>query len=229
MSHPDGEEAVLTEAAGATKTQRRPQNKRRTTASGSGAPWARAQSEREGEGAQLSAQLSGEGRVSVGRVQKRLGRMPVWPENERSWARPQRRARVVRGGTVLTSEAHRSERVGERMGFCTDERGSQISKRGHARVEEFGADKSVPLGSEREERRRGLAPIGGDHLSEEGGRVGGGLRWAELGWLGRNGGFLFPGISDCFSIYFSLGFSNQIQIKCKFKPFQTCASNKRIN
>jgi hypothetical protein len=42
-------------------------------------PWARAQSERVGEGARLRAQLSGGGRVSEGGVQKRLGRMGAWP------------------------------------------------------------------------------------------------------------------------------------------------------
>jgi hypothetical protein len=41
--------------------------------SGGGAPWARAQGEREGEGARLSAQLSGEGRVSVGGSRKGSG------------------------------------------------------------------------------------------------------------------------------------------------------------
>jgi hypothetical protein len=38
-----------------------------------GAPWARSQSEGEGNGARLSAQLSGE--KSVGELQKRLGRV----------------------------------------------------------------------------------------------------------------------------------------------------------
>jgi hypothetical protein len=36
-----GEEAELTEATGATETQQRPQNERRTTVSGGEAPWAR--------------------------------------------------------------------------------------------------------------------------------------------------------------------------------------------
>jgi hypothetical protein len=30
--------------------------------------------------------------------------------------------------------------------------------------------------------------------------------------------FYFPRISNDFSILFSLGFSNRIQVKCKFKP-----------
>jgi hypothetical protein len=37
--------------------------------------WARSQSEGEGGGARLNAQLSGERRVSVGGLQKRLGRV----------------------------------------------------------------------------------------------------------------------------------------------------------
>jgi hypothetical protein len=41
----------------------------------------RAEREREGEGARLQAQLSGGGRVSVGGLQKRLGRMGAWLEN----------------------------------------------------------------------------------------------------------------------------------------------------
>jgi hypothetical protein len=43
--------------------------------SSGGAPWSRSQSEREGDGARLSAQLSREKRVSVGGLQKRLGRV----------------------------------------------------------------------------------------------------------------------------------------------------------
>jgi hypothetical protein len=45
-------------------------NERRTMVSGGGASWARSQSEREGKGARLSAQLSREGRVSVGGLEK---------------------------------------------------------------------------------------------------------------------------------------------------------------
>jgi hypothetical protein len=48
-SHVAGKEAELTEATGAAETQRRPQNGRWTTMSFT----ARAQSEREGEGARL--------------------------------------------------------------------------------------------------------------------------------------------------------------------------------
>jgi hypothetical protein len=71
MSHVAGEEVELTEATSAVETQWRRQNGRRTTASFT----ARAQSEREGEGARLGAQLSEGGRVWVGGLQKRLGRV----------------------------------------------------------------------------------------------------------------------------------------------------------
>jgi hypothetical protein len=70
VSRAADEEAELTEATSATETQRRLQNERRTTVSGGGASWARSQSEREGKGARLSAQLSREGRVSVGGLEK---------------------------------------------------------------------------------------------------------------------------------------------------------------
>jgi hypothetical protein len=60
VSHVAGEGAELTEATGATETQRQPQNGRRTTTSFTGA-----RAKREGEGAQLRAQLSEGGRVSV--------------------------------------------------------------------------------------------------------------------------------------------------------------------
>jgi hypothetical protein len=46
--------------------------------------------------------------------------------------------------------------------------------------------------------------------------------WAGLG---RIGFFYFPGISNCFSISFSLGFSFQIQFKFQI---QTCATIQRI-
>jgi hypothetical protein len=48
------------------------------------------------------------------------------------------------------------------------------------------------------------------------------------GLNGPNSVFLFLQILKCFSFYFSLWISNQIQTKFKFKSFHTCASNKRI-
>jgi hypothetical protein len=119
------------------------------------------------------------------------------------------------------------EGASERTGFCADERGSRISERGHACTDEFGTEKLTPPGSEREREKRERArdgtdrrgpPVRGGQARERGRSRGAGPKWL----------FPFPVISNCFSIYFSLGFSNQIQTKCKFKPFQTCASNKRI-
>jgi hypothetical protein len=133
------------------------------------------------------------------------------------------------GRTSLIDGTHESERKDERTGGQDDERTPRDSERKCARTEEYGAEKSAPLGSERErekrERGRGTVLTGGDHLSERAGARESRPAWASWAELTF---FLFPGISNCFSIYFSLGFSNPIPTKCKFKPFQTCASNKRI-
>jgi hypothetical protein len=68
------------------------------------------------------------------------------------------------------------------MGGQANKRGPLDSERRHTHAEEFGADKSAPLGSEREREKREsgreTALTGGDRLSEEGGRVRG---WAGLG------------------------------------------------
>jgi hypothetical protein len=61
-----GDEAKLTEATDTARVRRRPQNGCETSANGGEAPWVHAQSERDGEGARLRAQLSRGGRVSVG-------------------------------------------------------------------------------------------------------------------------------------------------------------------
>jgi hypothetical protein len=68
VSRVAGEEAELIEATGATETQRRLQSERRTTVSGGGAPWARAERER-GRG------CSAEGATEWGRVSE-CGRAP---------------------------------------------------------------------------------------------------------------------------------------------------------
>jgi hypothetical protein len=64
-------------------------------------------------------------------------------------------------------------------------------ERGTARVKKTGADRSAPLGSERERegaRERGLSLIGGVRMS-----CGASARpgWAELGWFGLLSLFLF--------------------------------------
>jgi hypothetical protein len=55
---------------------------------------------------------------------------------------------------------------------------------------------------------------------------GAGLAWASWAELGVS---IFQGISNAFSILFSLGFSIQIQTKFKFKPNQSCASIQIIS
>jgi hypothetical protein len=75
-----------------------------------------------------------------------------------------------------------------------------------------GADRMGPHGGESgegEKRARGPLMIGGGRLSTW---AGAGARSAGPAWadLGQNGVFLFPRISNCFSILFSLGFSIQI-------------------
>jgi hypothetical protein len=93
---------------------------------------------------------------------------------------------VVRGETVPIGGAHITEKAGERMVNRADERGPWDSERRHACAEETGADKSSPTGQregEKGARGHGLAPTGGDHLSERGGRARclDGLDWAGLG------------------------------------------------
>jgi hypothetical protein len=90
------------------------------------------------------------------------------------------------------------------------------------RAEATGAVSLAPVDRERERvSARGREPplTGGTYLSS-----GTGARpsWAELGRLGCFGFFFFPRFSNCFSIYFSLGF------QYKFKLIQTCATVQRI-
>jgi hypothetical protein len=58
MSRAAGDVAELTEATGTTRAQRRSWNGRRTSVSGGGASWLRAQGERGGERARLMVQMS---------------------------------------------------------------------------------------------------------------------------------------------------------------------------
>jgi hypothetical protein len=97
-------------------------------------------------------------------------------------------------------------------------------------VGEISADKSAPLGSERE-RKRGeragrLVLTGGVRLSGAAGaraRAGLGL----VGWLGPKWLFLFSRISNCFSISFSLGFSIQIQTKFQIQTNSNMCNNSK--
>jgi hypothetical protein len=145
------------------------------------------------------------------------------------WARPRRGAQTVRGGTILTGGDHGSARTDEWTGFCADGRGPQDSERKHTHMEEFGADKSAPqAASERErERGRGLAPTGEVRLS--GATDARARGWACWSGLGRNEIFHYPGISNAFSVLFSLGFSIQIQTKFQIQTKSNmCINSKNI-
>jgi hypothetical protein len=101
------------------------------------------------------------------------------------------------GGTVLTGGTHGSVRTDERTGFCADERAHGTAREStRTRRSVAPTSRSHLAARERERERgesgRGLAPTCGDHLSEEGGRAHAGLKWAKLGWLGRNEVFYFP-------------------------------------
>jgi hypothetical protein len=147
----------------------------------------RGQSEREGERAGQGAQM-------------REGR----------WASRARGSKGVRGlgrgrRTRGRGRVHGGEIVGERLG--TDDRwGRRGRERERVRAREI-ASTARPHRAARERggvSTLGLVPTGGTRLLDAGGaraRVrarGLGL----LGCLGRNGLFLFPGISIAFSIYF---------------------------
>jgi hypothetical protein len=135
------------------------------------------------------------------------------------------------GKAELTRRSNGSARAVEQIGGWADEWGPRDSERRCARMEEIGADKSAPPGSERErggESEREKALTGGDRLSGEGWRAGAGLRWPSWAVWAEMWFFYFPGISNGFSILFSLGFSIQIRSKIQIKPIQACASIQRI-
>jgi hypothetical protein len=86
--------------------------------------------------------------------------------------------------------------------------------------EEIGADRSAPLGSEREResaQERGLPLTGGVRLS---GGAGARPGWAELGWLGCRAAFLFPFSLDFlipFLFLFFRVFKSKFKLDFKFK------------
>jgi hypothetical protein len=125
--------AKLTVALDGARAQRRPRNRRWTSAGGGGALGSRGQSEREGEGAGQRAQM-GEGRWAS-RARGSKGAR-TWPENVRSWARPRR------------------EIVGERLE--TADRWGQREK------ERVRARELAPIGmSHRTEKERGREALSG--------------------------------------------------------------------
>jgi hypothetical protein len=80
-----------------------------------------------------------------------------WPGNTRH-GRVHGEMRAVRTGeTILTGGTHVPAKANDRMGGRADERGPRDSEREHARADEFGADRSAPLGSKRERRKRARA------------------------------------------------------------------------
>jgi hypothetical protein len=147
---------------------------------------ARAQSDTECEGAQLRAQLSGGGRVSVCGLQKRLGRVGAWQGNVQSWACPRRRARAVRG--------RRFRQVGpieQRKRASEWSAGLMSGAHGTAREGARVLRRLAP-GSERERKEHTGAgwrrQAGTTYQREASARVG--LKWAGLGQLGLK--WVFP-------------------------------------
>jgi hypothetical protein len=81
-------------------------------------------------------------------------------------------------GKGPTDGPHGSEREWASEWVSADERDPQISERGQARADGFGADKSTPPGSEREREKRERVRDGTDKRGppvREGGRAGAGL------------------------------------------------------
>jgi hypothetical protein len=142
--------AKLTVALDGARAQRRPRNRRWTSASGGGALSLRGQSEREGEGAGQRAQM-GEGR---------------WASRARGSKGAQAHGcgRRSRG----RGRVHGGETVGERL-ETADRWGWRDRERGAGARGRTSADSSGPRDRERERGAIGLAPIGGTRLSGTGG------------------------------------------------------------
>jgi hypothetical protein len=142
----------------------------------------------------------------VGRMGGRRGR-----ENRRRARVRTRRFTARAGKAKLTRQAHGAEREKRTRGG----NGSALANRAREtetereseRAKDIGADKSAPLGSEREggrARGRTTADRRGSPVRRRG-------RAAWLGLVGQLGCFLlffFSGFSNSFSISFSIGFSN---------------------
>jgi hypothetical protein len=140
----DGE-AELTEAIDGARARRRSQNRRQSTVGGGGAPWSRAQSEREGERVRLRAQVSG-GRWVSGVRGSKGARTCEGGQRSRG------RGRVHGGGSWAGGWG----------------RASRWSRRDREKSGHVGWHRQTwPMGQlEREgERARGLAPTGGARLS----------------------------------------------------------------
>jgi hypothetical protein len=111
----------------------------------------------------------------------------TWPENMRSWARPQREIMGERLETANRWGRRDRERERERAGA----RETTSTARPHGAARERG--KRVRSGWRRQE---------GPACQTQGTRGRGRAGWAKWAGLGFNGLFYFPGISIAFSIYF---------------------------
>jgi hypothetical protein len=199
----DGE-AELTEATDGARARRRSQNGRQSMVGGGGAPWSRAQSEREGERVRLRAQVSGGGGQAGCGAQK--GRVHAEVAGDRA---------VVGASTAGDRGREVRDELAGGVGGTEREAGTLV-----------GADKPGPRGSERErERGREGARVGADwrgppirHRRRVGARGAGlsGPTWAELGFLFSREfliAFLF-----IFSRVFNSN-SNQIKHVQQFKEY----------
>jgi hypothetical protein len=154
--------AKLTVALDGARAQRRPQNRRWTSAGGGGALGSRGQSEREGEGAGQRAQM-GEGR----------------------WASRARGSKGVRGlgrgrRTRDRGRVHGGEIVDERL-ETADRWGRWDREREAGARGRTSADRSGPRYRERgREARSGWCRQAGPACQEEGARAGW-AKWADLG------------------------------------------------
>jgi hypothetical protein len=201
--------AKLTVALDGARAQRRPQNRRWTSADGGGGSrfaWAERESWAEGTN----------GRGEVGEQGARVKRgegARTWPDNARTWARPRwgDRGREVRD--TLTGGVGGAEREGA---------GARESN---------GADRPVPWSSERarERGRSGLRRQAGSACQAQG-RAGARTRELGLmGCLGPNWLFLFSWNFYCLFYLFSLGFSIQIQIKFQIQTKSNICNNSKNN
>jgi hypothetical protein len=126
----------------------------------------------------------------------------------------------------LAHGAEREKRDARGNDSTTGDPGPKDRERGSARAKETGADRSAPLGSERErERALGFAPTGGARLSgREGARAREHTReWAAFSFY-FSLDFLIP-----FIFLFLLGFQIQIQTRFQIQiNSNLCNTSKNI-
>jgi hypothetical protein len=170
----------------------------------------------EHEREQACAKWNGEASVGAGGAQKGAGvrGRATWPGiSECVCGCARVGPRRGTGKAELTGQsldAARGSGRAEGTARCADEVGPRGRDRKRARERGQPVPTTQPhwaeRGRERESERGRKPPLtGGTHFSGGAGTRPG---WAELGQLGCFGFFYFPGISNCFSISFSLGFFN---------------------